>query len=109
MRCDVPPEVADTDRSATGHFAIGDFEQPVVVLRLPDERILFASDAARALLAPPGTELTGRTLREFIDGPAGSAIDLLRKAIQASSSAYWNYNTAHSQETPGVMVENRNW
>jgi len=41
--------------------------------------------------------------------PRHKAIDLLRKAIQASSSAYWNYNTAHSQETPGVMVENRNW
>jgi len=41
--------------------------------------------------------------------PRHKAIDLLRKAIQASSSAYWNYNTAHSQEAPGVMVENRNW
>ncbi len=41
--------------------------------------------------------------------PRHKAIDLLRKAIQASSSAYWNYNTAHSQEGPGVMVENRNW
>jgi LysR family hydrogen peroxide-inducible transcriptional activator len=41
--------------------------------------------------------------------PRHKAIDLLRKAIQASSSAYWNYNTAHSQEVPGVMVENRNW
>ena len=41
--------------------------------------------------------------------PRHKAIDLLRKAIQASSSAYWNYNTAHFQENPGVMVENRNW
>ncbi len=41
--------------------------------------------------------------------PRHKAIDLLRRAIQASSSAYWNYNTAHSQETPGRMVENRNW
>jgi len=41
--------------------------------------------------------------------PRHKAIDLLRKAIQASSSAYWNYNTSHSQESPGVMVENRNW
>jgi LysR family hydrogen peroxide-inducible transcriptional activator len=41
--------------------------------------------------------------------PRHKAIDLLRKAIQASSSAYWNYNTAKSQEAPGVMVENRNW
>jgi LysR family hydrogen peroxide-inducible transcriptional activator len=41
--------------------------------------------------------------------PRHKAIDLLRKAIQASSSAYWNYNTAHAQEVPGRMVENRNW
>jgi len=41
--------------------------------------------------------------------PRHKAIDLLRRAIQASSSAYWNYNTAHSQETPGRLVENRNW
>jgi LysR family hydrogen peroxide-inducible transcriptional activator len=41
--------------------------------------------------------------------PRHKAIDLLRRAIQASSSAYWNYNTARSQEPPGVMVENRNW
>ena len=41
--------------------------------------------------------------------PRHKAIDLLRKAIQASSSAYWKYNTAHSQEAPGRMVENRNW
>ena len=41
--------------------------------------------------------------------PRHKAVDLLRKAIQASSSAYWNYNTAHSQDAPGVMVENRNW
>ena len=41
--------------------------------------------------------------------PRHKAIDLLRRAIQASSSAYWNYNTAQSQGAPGVMVENRNW
>jgi LysR family hydrogen peroxide-inducible transcriptional activator len=41
--------------------------------------------------------------------PRHKAIDLLRKAIQASSSAYWNYNTALAQEAPGRMVENRNW
>ena len=41
--------------------------------------------------------------------PRHKAIDLLRKAIQASSSAYWNYNTAKTEEVPGVMVENRNW
>ncbi len=41
--------------------------------------------------------------------PRHKAIDLLRKAIQASSSAYWNYNTGRGEDAPGVMVENRNW
>jgi LysR family hydrogen peroxide-inducible transcriptional activator len=41
--------------------------------------------------------------------PRHKAIDLLRRAIQASSSAYWNYNTGRSPDTPGLMVENRNW
>ena len=50
----------------------------MVLLRLPDERILLASDAARELLAA-GADLVGRTLREFTDGPRGSASDLLLK------------------------------
>ncbi len=41
--------------------------------------------------------------------PRHKAIDVLRQAIQASSSAFWNYNTARNQEAPGVLVENRNW
>jgi LysR family hydrogen peroxide-inducible transcriptional activator len=41
--------------------------------------------------------------------PRHKAIDLLRRAIQASSSAYWNYNTGRTEDAPGVMVENRNW
>lgn len=41
--------------------------------------------------------------------PRHKAIDLLRRAIQASSSAYWNYNTARDHDAPGVLVENRDW
>jgi len=41
--------------------------------------------------------------------PRHKAIDVLRRAIQASSSAFWNYNTAPNRDTPGVLVENRNW
>jgi LysR family transcriptional regulator, hydrogen peroxide-inducible genes activator len=41
--------------------------------------------------------------------PRHKAIDLLRHAIQASSSAYWNFNTVRDHETPGTLVENRNW
>jgi LysR family hydrogen peroxide-inducible transcriptional activator len=41
--------------------------------------------------------------------PRHKAIDVLRRTIQASSPAFWNYNTARTQDTPGVLVENRNW
>jgi LysR family transcriptional regulator, hydrogen peroxide-inducible genes activator len=41
--------------------------------------------------------------------PRHKAIDVLRRAVQASSSAFWNYNTTRSQDTPGMLVENRNW
>jgi LysR family hydrogen peroxide-inducible transcriptional activator len=41
--------------------------------------------------------------------PRHKTIDVLRRTIQASSSAFWNYNTARTQDSPGVLVENRNW
>jgi LysR family hydrogen peroxide-inducible transcriptional activator len=41
--------------------------------------------------------------------PRHKAIDVLRRTIQASSSAFWNYNTTRIQDNPGVLVENRNW
>jgi LysR family transcriptional regulator, hydrogen peroxide-inducible genes activator len=44
-----------------------------------------------------------------ISFPRHKAIDVLRRTIQASSSAFWNYNTARNQDSPGVLVENRNW
>jgi len=41
--------------------------------------------------------------------PRHKAIDVLRRTIQASSSAFWNYNTVRTQDAPGLLVENRNW
>ena len=41
--------------------------------------------------------------------PRHKAIDVLRRSIQASSSAYWNYNTARDRQTPGLLVENQDW
>jgi LysR family hydrogen peroxide-inducible transcriptional activator len=41
--------------------------------------------------------------------PRHKAIDLLRQAIQAASSAYWNYDTARAPAGQGVLVENRDW
>lgn len=41
--------------------------------------------------------------------PRHKAIDVLRKAIQASSAAYWNYTTQRESGNPGLMVENNQW
>jgi LysR family hydrogen peroxide-inducible transcriptional activator len=41
--------------------------------------------------------------------PRHKAIDVLRRAIQASSSVYWQYNTAKPRDEPGVLVDNRDW
>ncbi|NLG77332.1 MAG: hydrogen peroxide-inducible genes activator [Xanthomonadaceae bacterium] len=42
--------------------------------------------------------------------PRHKAIDLLRVAIQASSSAFWRYNTAlRNQDGQGMLVENKDW
>jgi LysR family hydrogen peroxide-inducible transcriptional activator len=41
--------------------------------------------------------------------PRHKAIGLLRKAIQATSSAYWKYNTSQGQDSSGLVVENREW
>jgi LysR family hydrogen peroxide-inducible transcriptional activator len=41
--------------------------------------------------------------------PRHKAVDVLRRSIQASSSAYWNYNTARDRQTPGLLVENQDW
>ncbi|MFL6163454.1 MAG: LuxR C-terminal-related transcriptional regulator [Jatrophihabitantaceae bacterium] len=49
------------------------------MLRLPSERILLATEAARALLAPAGIPVVGRALWEFTDEPAGEAAELLVK------------------------------
>jgi LysR family hydrogen peroxide-inducible transcriptional activator len=41
--------------------------------------------------------------------PRHKAIDTLRRAIQASSAAYWNYNTVNDQDRPVISLENREW
>jgi LysR family transcriptional regulator, hydrogen peroxide-inducible genes activator len=41
--------------------------------------------------------------------PRHKAIDVLRRTIQASSSAFWSYSTARGPDTLAVLVENRNW
>ncbi|MES1196086.1 MAG: LysR substrate-binding domain-containing protein [Steroidobacter sp.] len=45
-----------------------------------------------------------------ISFPRHKSIDVLRKAIQTSSAAYWNYATApDQQDSTGILVENRDW
>jgi LysR family transcriptional regulator, hydrogen peroxide-inducible genes activator len=41
--------------------------------------------------------------------PRHRTIDILRRAIQASSSAFWSYSTGRGSDTPGALVDNRNW
>lgn len=42
--------------------------------------------------------------------PRHKAIDLLRNAIQASSSAFWRYNTAlRNHDGQSMLVENKDW
>lgn len=41
--------------------------------------------------------------------PRHKAIDMLRKAIQSCSAAYWNYSTNRDQGAQGVLVENSEW
>jgi LysR family hydrogen peroxide-inducible transcriptional activator len=41
--------------------------------------------------------------------PRHKAIDVLRRAVQASSAAYWNYNTVPDQGRPIISVENSDW
>ena len=81
---------------------------------LPVSTTHVLSSGVAGTMAANGSGLQWNTVRSLalawrVSFPRHKAIDLLRRAIQASSSAYWNYNTNRVQEAPGVMVENRNW
>jgi len=68
--------------------------------------------APNLLVAKPFTEPAPKrtlALAWRVSFPRHKAIDVLRRAIQASSAAYWNYNTAREAESAGVLVENREW
>lgn len=41
--------------------------------------------------------------------PRHKAIDVLRRAIQACSPAYWRYSTGREPDLSGLVVENRDW
>jgi LysR family transcriptional regulator, hydrogen peroxide-inducible genes activator len=58
--------------------------------------------------APPIPKRT-LALAWRVSFPRHKAIDVLRRAIQASSAAYWDYNTTRNEENPGSLVENRDW
>lgn len=51
--------------------------EAILVLRLPEERILLATDSARALLTPEAGEPVGRPLPEFLGAPFGEPAELL--------------------------------
>jgi LysR family hydrogen peroxide-inducible transcriptional activator len=41
--------------------------------------------------------------------PRHKAIDVLRRAVQACSPAYWRYSTDRELDPAGLVVENRDW
>lgn len=41
--------------------------------------------------------------------PRHRAIDVLRRAVQACSPAYWRFSTERDTQVPGVLVDNRDW
>lgn len=41
--------------------------------------------------------------------PRHRAIDVLRRAVQACSPAYWRFSTEREPDLTGLMVENREW
>lgn len=41
--------------------------------------------------------------------PRHKAIDVLRRAVQACSPAYWRYSTGREHNPAGLVVENRDW
>jgi DNA-binding CsgD family transcriptional regulator len=62
--------------------------EPLLVVQLPDQRIVQATDSARTLLAPDGTDPTGRTLPDFLDAPIGEAAELLVRGRLAAVQLY---------------------
>jgi LysR family hydrogen peroxide-inducible transcriptional activator len=58
--------------------------------------------------APPIPKRT-LVLAWRISYPRHKAIEVLRQAVRACSSAYWNYSTVSDRDTHGVLVENRHW
>lgn len=41
--------------------------------------------------------------------PRHKAIDVLRRAVQACSPAYWRFSTEPATDAPGVLVDNSDW
>jgi LysR family hydrogen peroxide-inducible transcriptional activator len=78
---------------------------PLAAAQLP----LYASNviAVRPFANPtPSRQLVLAWRASF---PRHKAIDVLRRAIQACSPAYWRYSTSREQDPLGLVVENREW
>lgn len=63
--------------------------------------------AARPFIEPaPSRQLLLAWRASF---PRYKAIDVLRRAVQACSPAYWRYSTDRELDSSGLVVENRDW
>ena len=84
---------------------------PAILARPPPTAAQAPLYAANLLVTRPFAVPAKRTLLLAwrVSFPRHKAIDALRRAIQASSAAYWNYNTGHEPGSPGILVENRDW
>lgn len=68
--------------------AIAAAGEALLVIRLPAERIVLATDSARALLAPSGGDPVGRPLSAFLDAPLGDSAHLLARGRLAGFQLY---------------------
>ena len=113
------PGTSDADPTAKGSMRGSTFEtlrhmvaSGLGVTILPQAAAHAPLYSPDILVTKPFTEPAPKrtlVLAWRVSYPRHKAIDVLRRAIQASSAAYWNYNTAREPATPGVMIENRDW
>ncbi len=77
LRWEEQADRPDADASGTAFAAIAELAEPVLVLRLPAERIVHANHAARELLGGP--DPVGRCLSDLLDTPELQAPELVAR------------------------------
>jgi DNA-binding CsgD family transcriptional regulator/PAS domain-containing protein len=73
---------------------------PTLLLRVPDEEILAASDEAGRLLGVPAGELVGRNVEEFADDPPSGALPLVASGRLSGFQARRRMTSAGGDSQP---------